>query len=244
MALRDQPYIPLYVQDFMTDEKLMECSAESTGVYIRLMCLMHKSDPYGKVLLKQKFKQNSSTEQNFASQLAKHLPYDLLIVERSLTELINEGVLIIEGDTLYQKRMVKDARTSDSRSKSGLKGGIKTQNRIKNFALAKSEANSEYEYEIEDHKEKRVQGEKQFTWDTEKYSFLHSGDWIFKFCTDKKIPVDVFDVLANEFISDVELKEDFKLVKELRSHFTNWYNKKTKNGHTAVTDTTVKIKLK
>ena len=40
MALRDQPYIPLYVQDFMTDEKLNECSAESTGVYIRIMCLM------------------------------------------------------------------------------------------------------------------------------------------------------------------------------------------------------------
>ena len=43
MALRDQPYIPLYVQDFMTDEKLSECSAESTGVYIRVMCIMHKS---------------------------------------------------------------------------------------------------------------------------------------------------------------------------------------------------------
>ena len=43
MALRDQPYLPLYVQDFLTDEKLAECSAMATGVYIRLMCIMHKS---------------------------------------------------------------------------------------------------------------------------------------------------------------------------------------------------------
>ena len=58
MALRDQPFLPLYIQDFMTDEKQAECSAESTGVYIRLMCLLHKSDTYGKIQIKAKFKQN------------------------------------------------------------------------------------------------------------------------------------------------------------------------------------------
>ena len=41
MALRDQPYLPLYVLDFLVDEKLAYCSAESTGVYIRLMCILH-----------------------------------------------------------------------------------------------------------------------------------------------------------------------------------------------------------
>ena len=72
MALRDQPYIPLYIQDFLTDEKLIECSAESTGVYIRLMCIMHKSDEYGTILLRQKDKQNSNNCLNFANKLAKH----------------------------------------------------------------------------------------------------------------------------------------------------------------------------
>ena len=71
MALRDQPYLPLYVQDFLTDEKLIECSASATGVYIRVMCIMHKSDPYGMILLKQKDKQTSSTIQNFALKLIK-----------------------------------------------------------------------------------------------------------------------------------------------------------------------------
>jgi len=55
MALRDQPYLPLYVQDIMTDEKLNECSAASHGIYIKgIMCLMHKSETYGKIMLKHK----------------------------------------------------------------------------------------------------------------------------------------------------------------------------------------------
>ena len=93
MALRDQPYLPLYIQDFMTDEKLIECSASTTGVYIRIMCLMHKSEEYGTILLKQKYKQSQKQSLNFASQLAKSLPYSLAEIEQSIEELLNEKVL-------------------------------------------------------------------------------------------------------------------------------------------------------
>jgi hypothetical protein len=154
MSRRDQPYLPLYIQDFLTDEKLAECSASATGIYIRLMCLMHKSDTYGKILLKQKYKQNTKQILNFASQVAKHFPYPLLEVESGLTELLDEGVLIIEGDFLVQKRMVRDEDISYKRALSGSKGGKKNQPfekrieiSIPNFAQAKSEANSEYENE-------------------------------------------------------------------------------------------------
>lgn len=153
MALRNRPYLPLYIQDFLTDEKLIECSASATGIYIRLMCIMHKSEQYGKILLKQKDKQNAKQILNFALKVAKQLPYSLVEVESALTELINEGVLTIEGDFLVQKRMVKDAALSESRRNSGINGGKKTQGKIKdlsnNFALAKVEANSEYEDEDE-----------------------------------------------------------------------------------------------
>lgn len=168
MALRDQPYLPLYIKDFMTDEKLTECSAESTGVYIRLMCLLHKSDPYGTILLKQKYKQNAKQILNFASQVAKNLPYDLLVVERAFSELYHEDVIQIDGDILYQKRMVKDGDISIKRSKSGGKGGKNTQAKNKEFALkfakAKTEANyvnaNEYESVIENVNKEGVQGEK------------------------------------------------------------------------------------
>jgi hypothetical protein len=148
MALRNQPYIPLYVQDFLTDEKLIECSAESTGVYIRLICILHKSEEYGKILLKQKDKQDSKQIKNFALKLLKQMPYTLELIEKSLNELINEGVLLIEGDYLYQKRMVRDNDISLKRSESGKKGGEKTQFASK-FAKAKIKAKRKANYENE-----------------------------------------------------------------------------------------------
>jgi hypothetical protein len=68
-------------------------------------------------------------------------------------------------------------------------------------------------------------------WYIEKQNFLGAGDWIYKFCIDKKISLEVFDAAAAEFISDIELKEDYKDVKELKRHFTNWYNLKIKNSN-------------
>jgi len=149
MALRDQPYIPLYVQDFLTDEKLAECSAEANGVYIRLLCLMHKSEEYGTILLKQKYKQNTKQIINFALQVAKHLPYPQEVTIAAMDELLIEGVINIAGEKLFQKRMVNDNRVSEARKLAGEKGGKKTQSKNKDFALAKSEANTEYEYETE-----------------------------------------------------------------------------------------------
>jgi uncharacterized protein YdaU (DUF1376 family) len=150
MPLRNQPYLPLYVQDFLTDEKLIECSAQATGVYIRLMCIMHKSEPYGTILLKQKDKQNSKQTKNFALKLAKHLPYDLNVIENSLDELISEGVLILDGDQIIQKRMVKDNYISDERAKAGSKGGKIAQAKPKAKVKPKHKAKPESEIDIED----------------------------------------------------------------------------------------------
>lgn len=123
MALRDQPYIPLYVMDFMTDEKLANCSAESTGVYIRLMCVLHKMEEYGVILLKQKDRQSGNILHDFALKLSRQMPYDVDCIERSLAELVEEGVVVLEKNKLYQKRMVKDGELSSKRAESGKKGG-------------------------------------------------------------------------------------------------------------------------
>lgn len=152
MSLRNQPYLPLYVQDFLTDEKLAECSAQSTGVYIRLLCIMHKSDEYGKILLKQKDKQTTEQVKNFALKLAKQMPYSELIITESLTELIDEKVIHLDNDYIYQKRMVKDNLISEERSKAGKKGGEFAQAKLK----AKLKANSESEDEDECNKKVSV----------------------------------------------------------------------------------------
>ena len=147
MALRNQPYIPLYVQDIMTDEKLNECSASTHGIYIKgIMCLMHKSENYGTILLKQKYKQSPKQSVNFASQLTKHLPYSEIEIASAIDELIEEKVCYYDGEYLCQKRMIKDNDLSIKRANSGKKGGIKTGTK---FALAKLKAKTEDETEDE-----------------------------------------------------------------------------------------------
>jgi hypothetical protein len=146
MALRDQPYLPLYVQDFLTDEKLMECSALATGIYIRIMCIMHKSDEYGVILLKQKDKQSDCQRKNFALKLTKYMPFDFSIISTGLNELIDEEVLNVEGDKLIQKRMVRDNEISIIRANAGSRGGLAKSKSIAK-GIAKSEANTEDENE-------------------------------------------------------------------------------------------------
>lgn len=189
MSLRNQPYLPLYIQDIMTDEKLNECSAATHGVYIKgIMCLMHKSKDYGMLLLKQKHKQKKSMELNLAHQLVKHLPYTIEEIQLSLQELIQEEVCFWEGDFFCQKRMIKDNKISLARSKSGKKGGNKTQL----FAKAKIKANPENENEndndnenendnIDINRDKNIK-EQNFRKNASLFSAEYSKEMIQDFC--------------------------------------------------------------
>ena len=157
MSLRNSPYLPLYVQDFLTDEKLADCSANANGVYIRLMCILHKSEPYGKILLKQKYKQNESMCLNFASMLLRQMPYLMSEIQDGLEELLENKIIEIDGDYRFQKRMVKDGELSEKRAVAGKKGGRKTigfclsksQSKTQSKNISKSEANSENEIDID-----------------------------------------------------------------------------------------------
>lgn len=66
-------------------------------------------------------------------------------------------------------------------------------------------------------------------WTDEKKLFMNDFRWKEKFCTDKKILQPDLEKWMHEFLDDLELKDDLKNLKELKNHFTNWYNKK-KNG--------------
>lgn len=142
MSRRDQPYIPLYVMDFLTDEKLRECSAESVGVYIMLMCVMHKQEEYGTIVLREKDRKSADTISDFAAKLSKHLPFGEEVIRRAIQELLDEGVLHADGSRLIQKRMVRDADLSEKRASAGKKGSTATNAK---FDAAKQAANTEDE---------------------------------------------------------------------------------------------------
>lgn len=135
MALRDQPYIPLYVKDFTSDEKLRMCSPSAVGVYIFLMCILHREREYGKLQLRQSFVytkgdtnaiqspiQKTQSKENlylqFAENLAKQMPFKADSILLALLELDYYGVIRLEGDTLCQPRMVRDGAISETRRKS------------------------------------------------------------------------------------------------------------------------------
>ena len=149
MSLRNQPYFPLYVQDFMTDEKLNMCSWQTQGIYIKILCVLHKQEKYGSILFKQKDKQNLSKVFSFASILIKHIPCDINDMISALDELVEYGVIQIEDDTLLQKRMFKDGLISEQRSKAGKKGGgnpILFKQKDKQTDKQNPEYENEYKY--------------------------------------------------------------------------------------------------
>jgi len=141
------------------------------------MCIFHKQETYGSILLKQKDKQKSSSIENFALKFAKLLPFDEETILSALIELVDENVLTIEDDLIYQKRMVKDGNTSEERSKAGKKGGgnpnLHKQNH-KQTPKQNNKQNTEYEneYEYEDNNtEKGGVGETK-TWKSD-YEIYH-----------------------------------------------------------------------
>lgn len=138
MARRDLPYLPLYVQDFLTDEKLRECSASSVGVYIMMMCVMHKQEEYGTILLRDRDCQHENIIQDFAIKLAKHLPFEVTTIADALQELLDEDVIQCNGHRLLQKRMVRDDHVSDKRASAGKKGATSTNTK---FAATKETVN-------------------------------------------------------------------------------------------------------
>ena len=187
MSLQNSPYLPLYVKDFMSDEKLAECSASANGVYIRLMCMLHKSDSYGKILLKEKYKKNSKVCVNFALMLARQMPYTVKEICEGLAELLVNKVIYIEGDYLCQSRMVKDGEISEKRASAGKKGGEKTFCSSK--TKSKNEANAKIEEDVEKDKE------------VKKFSFLKE---LVGLGVDRKIAEEWIKVRKNKKLTQTE----------------------------------------
>lgn len=152
MALRNQPYFPLYVQDYLTDEKLNNCSAATQGIYIKILCVLHKQDEYGCILFKQNPKQKLSKVEYFAYKLSKQLTFELNEIREALEELLEENVLSVDDEKLYQRRMVKDNKISEARSKAGKSGGgnpILSKDLFKQNHKQNPENENEFENEFE-----------------------------------------------------------------------------------------------
>lgn len=61
-------------------------------------------------------------------------------------------------------------------------------------------------------------------------NFHQDFKWKEKFCLDKKIKNSELEKQMKEFVSDLELREEFKELKDLKNHFTNLFNKNKKTN--------------
>jgi uncharacterized phage protein (TIGR02220 family) len=201
----------------MTDEKLIECSAEATGVYVRIMCLMHKSEEYGKISLREKDRQTTNIVSNFALKISKQMPWTLDVVERGIIELLEDGVLFIEGENLCQKRMIKDNHISVERSKSGKKGAFFASAKYTANSGTNYSANAEYEYENESENNSKNESEKLIEKVYEVFNAVQQTFFA------KKRPIKRSDTRDRQIrgrIKEGYVADDFKKVFEFK--FKTW----------------------
>lgn len=103
-------------RDWQNDEALQLCSLAAQGLWMRLLCLAHASEPVGHVLLNGK--------RPTSDQIAILVRSDRDQVEMLLSELQDAGVFSkTKGGVIFSRRMVRDAQASEVARENGKKGG-------------------------------------------------------------------------------------------------------------------------
>lgn len=199
-----------YVNDFDSETKFF--SDEQVGIYLRLLIAEHQ---HGRLSEKQ------------VLFICKTYDEDIMLKFKR------------DGNGLYYNERLEEAiikRKQYSLSRSINKKGIKS-------IISKT-----YDNHMSSHMEnenenetisslKGVRGE-TFLWGDVVKQFINDFKWKEKFVRDKNISLRELELKMNEFINDLELKEDYKNLKELKNHFTNYFNKNKENANTkSITNT-------
>ncbi|NBW17176.1 MAG: hypothetical protein EBR82_55280 [Caulobacteraceae bacterium] len=99
-------WIKFHPKDWLSDESLRVCSIEARGLWVDMLCLMAKSEKEG-YLLAGSYPINSTDLARIAGISA-----DKCV--QLLAELGAKGVYSIKNDTIFSRRMVKDAEERKS----------------------------------------------------------------------------------------------------------------------------------
>lgn len=249
MALRNQPYIPLYIQDFLTDEKLINCSAATNGVFIRLLCIMHKSERYGTIEIKAKYKQTKNNIKDVSEILRRSMPFRYEEIESAITELIEENVCYFDGDFLCQRRMMKDGMLSEKRAVAGTVGGKVGRNSTKKrfynepgflYLVYDKDDKTAFKIGISKEPDKRIYGIIRKTnrknlafrrrWEVQDMGFseqivldfyddIRDGEWIFGDYDIKEIEDNITQLLTKKSKSKLKAKPEYEI--EYESEYEN-----------------------
>lgn len=193
------PAVLFYCSDFLTG--IAGLTMEERGQYITLLCLQHQ--------------QGHLSEKTI--RLAVGSPSVDVLVKFQKDENGNFFNLRMEEETEKRRNFVKIKQIN------GKMGG---RPKTKTKPIGKANNNLQANLPINENENRN---ENVIVFEKEVEKFKNDFRWKEKFCRDKNISLSDLERRMAEFISDTELREDFKELKELKSHFTNTFNKK--NGH-------------
>jgi hypothetical protein len=199
------PAVLFYTSDFLSGTFTM--SNEQVGKYIRLLCLQHQK---GKL-----------TENDMLS-ICKAYDEDVYSKFRN------------EGGFFFNERMFNESKRRQEYSESRRKNAQAIKNQKENKkAYAKHMETETETINVLNTNTNTVKTLPVENWDSVKTNFFNAYEWQEKFCRDKNLSMVSLKKKLVEFISDIELKEEYKPLKELKSHFTNLFNKKSSGDKTS-----------
>lgn len=111
-----QPWFKFYPQDWRGDEELRSCSIGARGLWVEMLCVMHKAEPYGHLLINGK--------QVLPRQMAKLAGISDAECMKYILELESAGVYSRADDkSVYSRRMVRDKAKAEQAKQWGKGGG-------------------------------------------------------------------------------------------------------------------------
>lgn len=126
---RKLTYIQFYPNDWLGDLELQGCSASTQGIWINLICLMHRSNRYGYLVIKGR----APSTKEIANLLRKRKG----MVDKAIKELLEAEVCRITSDgILYSQRMIEDEEKRRVKSMAGSKGAAVRYGRSGDPAIA------------------------------------------------------------------------------------------------------------
>ena len=110
------PWLKFYTNDWLSDEALRACSFGAKGLWINMLCLMHKSQKRGHLLINNRAPSMSELARMVGGSEDEIIPL--------LNELKNAGVFTQNGDGIVvSRRMVRDDKKARKCAAAGRKGG-------------------------------------------------------------------------------------------------------------------------
>ncbi|HUX01325.1 MAG TPA: hypothetical protein VMY35_10150 [Phycisphaerae bacterium] len=120
-----RPSLQFYPADWRTDTAVQLCSLAARGLWIEILCLMFQSPKRGCLL-------QANGKQIEASGLAKLVGVEEAEVKQMLSELEANAVYsTLDDGTVYNRRMYRQWKLSETRAKAGRKGGRASKKQAK-----------------------------------------------------------------------------------------------------------------